>query len=92
MFCSEWFLLQLLVKSNTLNGPCSYSQKKRKKKTKTRKTIHKRRLSFAFSILVLTRFLGCDIDYVALWAHSSAVVSPQTHVIGTAAFQIPDEY
>lgn len=41
---------------------------------------------------VLTRFLGCDIDYVALWAHSSAVVSPQTHVIGAAAFQIPDEY
>lgn len=39
----------------------------------------------------LTWFLGCDIDYVALWAHSSAVIGPQGHVIGAAALQIPDE-
>lgn len=40
----------------------------------------------------LTWFFGCDIDYVALWTHSSTVIGSQGHVIGTAALQIPDEY
>lgn len=41
---------------------------------------------------VLTWFLGCDIDYAALWTNSSTVIGPQGHAIGTAALKIPDEY
>lgn len=39
----------------------------------------------------LTWLFGCDIDYVARRTHSSAVIGPEGHVIGTAALQIPDE-
>lgn len=41
---------------------------------------------------VLTWFLGCDIDYAALWTHSCTVIGPQGYVVGPAALQIPDDY
>lgn len=50
-------------------------------------------MTTSLSVLrALTWFLSCDIDYAALWTHSSTVIGPQGHVIGTAAFQIPDEH
>lgn len=59
--------------------------KKRKKKSRSSLS------ESAAALKALTWLFGCDIDYVARRTHSSAVIGPEGHVIGTAALQIPDE-
>lgn len=72
-----------------LQDKCSFNQ--RTTITKIHK-IKKSSVSSNIALKALTWFFGCDINYVALWTHSSTVIGPQGHEIGTSALQIPDEY